>query len=191
MILVFVVHLHPTFEKLEIMNKIDGYLKQFVVQFSGLKNGLHTYEFEIGDLFFERFKIEDVTGGEIHLNFSLTKKDTSMVLEFDFSGILHGVCDRCLDPLDFIVANDYELQVKFGEETNTENDELLILGYDAYKIDIAPMVYEFISLSVPLRKVHDEENCNPEVMKQLNNGSFEEYTENETPSIWENLKKLK
>lgn len=176
---------------IEGMTKLEGYLKQFVIQFSGLKPGLHEYEFDIVDMFFERFNIEDVTGGNLHVNFLLSKRENMMDFTFKFDGKLHSSCDRCLESMDIPVQTEKELIVKFSDATDESNDELVVLGFDAYQIDIAPYLYEFIALELPLRKVHDENDCNPEVIDRLHPENNESAEEDETPSVWDKLKKLK
>jgi uncharacterized metal-binding protein YceD (DUF177 family) len=171
------------------MNRIDEYLKQFDIQFSGLKIGHHVYSFEIGPLFFERFKIEDIDGGNISVVFTLEKRENMMDLGFQLSGVLQTFCDRCLEPLEIPIETQNELIVKFGQEHNEEDDELLILAPEEYKLDIAPIIYEFLSLQVPLRKVHPEDACNPEILAKLKHQNEEEKNE-ETPSIWDKLKNL-
>jgi len=173
------------------MNKLEGYLKQFVIQFSGLKNGFHEYQVEVVDLFFEQFNIEDVTGGNFQVDFSLEKRDTMMELNFKFNGTLKTSCDRCLDSMTLPMKGERELLVKFGDVTSTENDELLVLGYEAYQIDVAPYIYEFISLNFPLRKVHEENECNQEVIDRLYPEVENEQEDNETSNMWDKLKELK
>tara|TARA_R110002050_G_scaffold244268_1_gene380904 strand:+ start:62023 stop:62544 length:522 start_codon:yes stop_codon:yes gene_type:complete len=173
------------------MTKLEEYLKQFVVQFSGLKLGVHKYEFEVVDLFFEQFNIEDVTGGQFHIDLSLEKRDNMMELIFKFNGSLSTSCDRCLDPLQIHLEGERELLVKFGETTSTENDELLVLGYEAYQLDVAPYIYEFIALNFPLRKVHNEDECNQEVINRLYPDVEEQQEDNETSNMWDKLKELK
>ena len=173
------------------MNKLEGYLKQFVIQFSGLKTGLHEYKFELVDLFFEQYNIEDVTGGNVHVDFSLLKRETMMELNFKFNGTLITSCDRCLDSMNLPIEGERELLVKFGETTSDEDDELLVLGYEAYQIDIAPYIYEFITLEFPLRKVHDETECNQDVIDRLSPEVNEQQEENESSNMWDKLKELK
>ena len=182
----------PTFEGFENMKKVDGYLKQFVIQFSGLKLGLHEFEFELGNLFFERFDIEDITTGNLKVNFSLEKKENSMLFEFSYTGTVSTFCDRCLESLDIPIDGNNELHIKFADETSYENDELIVLGSEEYKIDIAPILYEFISLEIPLRKVHDEKDCNQDVINRLDATDNEApINEEDVPSVWDTLKKLK
>jgi uncharacterized metal-binding protein YceD (DUF177 family) len=175
----------------EGMTKLEDYLKQFVIQFSGLELGLHEYEFHIVDMFFERFQIEDVLGGDILVNFSLTKRENMMEFIFKFNGKLKSSCDRCLDDLDILIQMERELIVKFSDATDETNDELLVVGYEQYQIDIAPFLYEFITLDVPLRKVHQENDCNPEVIERLHPEINKSVEEDEVPSVWDKLKKLK
>lgn len=174
------------------MKKVDEYLKQFDIQFSGLKLGLHEYEFELGEMFFERFKIEDVKDGKIHASFSLLKRDNGLELGFEFNGALISSCDRCLESLEIPISGSNEILVKFGDKHDEENDELFVLAPEEFKIDIAPLLYEFISLQVPLRKVHEEDKCDSEIIARLYNSSSEdEEEENDTPSVWDKLKNLK
>jgi uncharacterized metal-binding protein YceD (DUF177 family) len=47
-----------------------------------------------------------------------------------------------------------KLIVRFGEDYNNDNEELLILPHGEFEVDIAQYIYEMIVLSVPLRRVH-------------------------------------
>jgi uncharacterized metal-binding protein YceD (DUF177 family) len=50
------------------------------------------------------------------------------------------------------VKGKMKLIVRFGEEFNNDNEELLILPHGEFEIDIAQYIYEMIVLSVPLRR---------------------------------------
>lgn len=173
------------------MTKLEGYLKQFVIQFSGLKLGLHEFEFEIVDLFFEQFTIEDVKGGDIHVKFLMEKRENMMELNFELTGTIKTTCDRCLDPLEIDIVTDNQIMVKFSDTSSEENDELVVLGPEAYQLDIAPFIYEFITVQFPLRKVHDEEDCNQDVIDMLYTEDEQTEEENESSNMWDALKKLK
>lgn len=176
---------------IEYMTKLEGYLKQFVLQFSGLKLGFHEYEFEIVDLFFEQYAIEDVDGGNIHVNFTLEKRENMMELSIKMAGTLKTICDRCLDPMVLATDTEDQVMIKFGSETNSDNEELLVLGPEAYQIDIAPFLYEFITVQFPLRKVHDEDDCDPAVIEKLQEALDTPEEDDDTPNMWDELKKLK
>ncbi|MFT4753289.1 MAG: hypothetical protein ACI85Q_000830 [Salibacteraceae bacterium] len=173
------------------MTKLEIYLKQFVIQFSSLKVGLHEFEFEIVDLFFEQFSIEDVEGGDVHVGFSLLKKENMMELNFELTGTLKTTCDRCLDPLEIDIVTDNQVMVKFSEAESEANDELIVLGQAAYQLDIAPLIYEFMTVQFPLRKVHEEKECNQDVIDMLHTEVEEKEEDNESSNMWDELKKLK
>lgn len=173
------------------MTKLEIYLKQFVVQFSGLKIGIHEFEFEIVDLFFEQYQIEDVSGGDMHVGFSLDKRENMMELTFELTGTIKTTCDRCLDPLEIDIVTDNQVMVKFGDVSSEANDELLVLGPEAYQIDIAPFIYEFITVQFPLRKVHEEKDCNQDVIDMLYTEDDIAEDESESSNMWDELKKLK
>ena len=173
------------------MTKLERYLKQFVIQFSGLKTGIHEFEFEIVDLFFDQFSIEDVNGGDIHVGFSLNKKENMMELNFELTGTINTTCDRCLDPLEIDIVTDNQVMVKFSDAASEANDELIVLGQEAYQLDIAPLIYEFITVQFPLRKVHEEKDCNQDVIDMLHTEVEDTEENNDTSNMWDELKKLK
>src|SRR5690606_6420617 len=55
---------------------------------------------------------------------------------------------------DLPIQGELKLLVKFGEEFNNENEELLILPHGEYQFNIAQYIYEMIVLSVPQKRVH-------------------------------------
>ncbi|MBZ0242329.1 MAG: DUF177 domain-containing protein, partial [Bacteroidales bacterium] len=73
-----------------------------------------------------------------------------------------------------------------------ESEEVIVIPADQHQYDSSHLLYEYIMLLLPLRKVHpDDENgnnlCNPEVIEKLN---WHQAT-TVIDSRWEVLKKLK
>lgn len=184
--------MQPTFKEVKGMKKTEEFLKEFDIQFSGLKIGVHEYQFKLDKKFFTYFEIDDVTDGDITVDFTLTKRETMLELSFDIMGTVTTTCDRCMDELRVIISDEKEIMVKFSDAESEGNDELIILKHEDYKIDVAPLIYEFIVINMPLRKVHDESDCNPEVIAKLQSTDQEESEDEETGSgMWDQLKKLK
>jgi uncharacterized metal-binding protein YceD (DUF177 family) len=46
------------------------------------------------------------------------------------------------------------LVIKFGQEYNDDNDEMIIIPHEYYELDVSQFIYELIILSVPTKKVH-------------------------------------
>ena len=84
---------------------------------------------------------------------------------------------------------------KFSEEEIDEDEEIITLGKSDHEINIAPLIYEYINVSVPfIATCGDEGNteyCDKEMLDSLNKLSVNnEQTETVDPR-WEALKKIK
>ena len=128
--------------------------KEFIIPFSGLKQGKHEFEYTIDNTFFESFEYNEFNGADIKLKVTLNKMSTMMELEMKARGTVNVNCDLTSEAYDQKIKADLELVVKFGDEYNNDNDEILIIPHSEYQINIAQYVYEMLVLSVPLKKVH-------------------------------------
>ncbi len=173
------------------MKRGEAYLKEFVIPFSGLKTGAHKFTLNVKDVFFETFVIDGCHGGEVNVHLNLIKHPSWIELEFDFDGELLTTCDRCLEEMKIGIANERRVVVKFGSgEKEPYSEEILWLDDNEHQMDMAPLVYEFIHLEVPMRHVHEESECSHDMIDKLK--SFETHESNEiTDPRWDALKKLK
>lgn len=149
------------------MKRKETYVKQFEIVFSSLKLGKHTFEYAIKGEFFEYFEIVGVDSGELHVELEFDKMENLITLHFNIHGVLDSACGRCMDMIRFPIAISEKLYVKFSEE-KLDNEELLILSPNEYKLNISDLIYEFIQVNLPISIVHeDESECNPEMLKYL------------------------
>lgn len=168
------------------------YLKDFKIPYKGLSIGVHKYRWEIEKKFFEAIENPEFEDGNLTVNMDMEKQERMMILTFSIRGSVVVICDRCLEHLDIPVAVDEYIYVKFGTESNEEEDNVIIVPDSEYQIDISQLINEFITLSMPLKKAHAEDEngvvgCNEEVIKKL-----EELSENKTMDPrWEKLKNIK
>lgn len=170
-------------------------MKDYLIPFVGLKQGLYQYEFEIGNKFFESFEHSPVKSGNVKVDLDLQKQDVLMILNFSLHGSVNVPCDRCLEDFAQPIEGENRIIVKFGNETYEESDEIVVLSRDEYEIDVSQYIYEFINLAIPLKKVHpDDENgkssCNPEILKKLEEYSATEHQKQGTDPRWSALKNL-
>ena len=61
-------------------------LGEYVIPFVGLKTGVHTYEFEIGDAFFEGFEYSIIQKAKVHVKLELEKKETMLIGNYFLNG---------------------------------------------------------------------------------------------------------
>lgn len=164
--------------------------KEFVVKFSGLSLGKHDFEFEVNDSFFEHFNEPDFEKSSIGVSLQLEKKSTMLELDLEFHGTINVPCDRCTDMFDLDVKGGQHLIVKFGTEQFDQTDDIIILEPEAYEFNVAPQVFELITLNLPLKKVHPEGECNREMLESIEKYAVHEDEEAVDPR-WDALKGLK
>jgi uncharacterized protein len=169
-----------------------NYLDRFVIPFKGLGTGSHLFEYEIDNRFFECFEYSEIKEGSVNLVLNLEKDDRMMTLTLTFKGFLRSMCDRCLEPVDFTVDAVENLYVKFGDEEKEEDDNVLVIPETEYKLELGHQIYEILSLLLPYKKVHpDDENgnstCNPEMLGIISKHEAHQVDD----SAWVALKKLK
>lgn len=171
-------------------------LKEFTIPFVGLKLGKHQFEYEINKEFFEYFEYDEFNGANIKVDLLLEKKTTMMELVFKASGTVNLNCDLTNEPFDQPIESELFLVVKFGEEYNDDNEELLILPYGEYEINVQQYIYELIVLAVPSKRVHPgvaDGTLRSEVLDKLEELSPKEREEKKDEDIdprWNKLKNL-
>ncbi|MDR0229719.1 MAG: DUF177 domain-containing protein [Flavobacteriaceae bacterium] len=128
--------------------------KDFLIQFTGLKNGEHTFDFQVDDSFFEAYNYSDFNHINAEITVLLNKKINLLELKLVSKGIANVPCDVTNQDFDMPIEAEIELIVKFGEEFNDDHDEILIIPFTEHQINIAQYIYEMIVLSIPPKRVH-------------------------------------
>lgn len=162
-------------------------LREYLIPFLGLKQGLHEYRFQLTKTFFDAFEYSEISQSEIDVEVFLEKQSTLMVLDFHLKGNVELLCDRCGDAYFQPISSREKLIVKFGDETGSTDDEILVLGPAENTVDVSQYLYEYAHLALPARHVHPtEEECNQEVLL-----AFKKYSvENDNRDEWAALKNL-
>jgi len=169
-------------------------MSNYEIAFKGLKEGHHTFEYEIDDKFFEKFENSQVVKGKLKAEVKLTKQSTLMILEMAVKGKVELQCDNCLENYFQNIKNSHKVYVKFGAQ-NEEYDDIIVLSADEYQINVSYYLYELVILSLPLRHVHPKNGCDPEMVEKLKEYLVEEVVDDEEsePQVderWSELKKL-
>jgi len=183
---------------LQAQNRCDMKpLKEFTIQFVGLKVAKHHFDYQIDKKFFEYFEFEDFNDSNIKAEVVLEKKQTLLEFDFKISGNVNVNCDLSNEPFNQDIIGEYELVVKFGQEFNDDNEDILILPHGEYEINIAQYIYELIVLSIPTKLIHpgvEDGTLQSDILsklEELSPKSFEEKENNEDiDPRWNKLKKL-
>jgi uncharacterized metal-binding protein YceD (DUF177 family) len=85
-----------------------------------------------------------------------------------------------------VLNNSFVMQIKFGDEYNDENEELLILPHGNYQFNAAQMIYELVVLSIPSKLLGPNAGNGLEDLIE----EEEDETEEKTDPRWDQLKNL-
>lgn len=170
-----------------------GKNRNFIIPFVGLSAGKHLYSYKIEDSFFEQIDHSEIKKATLLLELTLNKQSEMLVLDFAISGTVNVSCDRCNEPFDLEVSGNNQLVVKTGGAVSSDEDVLCIAGTES-EIDISGYAYEYIVLSLPIKRVHPdnekgESTCDKEAMKVYNKYVQQEKEKTADPR-WEKLKGL-
>lgn len=176
--------------------------RYYSVSFAGLSLGVHDFEFQIAQSFFDLFEFEqDFAKPELKLRLKIDKKNNFLELFFDLSGTIEVNCDLTNEPYREEIQGNSEVIVKFGEELDDSDDEVWVIPRGEHQINIAQMVYEMTLLALPNKRIHPDVQSgksHSEMLELLEKYGLQEEEEEETDSNeeetdprWEALKKLK
>ena len=166
-------------------------LKQFNIPFVGLKEGKHLFQYKVDNTFFELYNYNEFEKSSINVTLEFVKKSTLFELEFTASGTVNVPCDVTNEYFDLEITATLPLVVKFGQEYNDENEEILILPHEVYQFSVAQFIYEMIVLGIPNKRVHPkvlDGTMETEALEQLE--IKEEKTVETTDPRWDKLKNL-
>lgn len=172
-------------------------LKEYDISFVGLKQGKHLFEYEIDKAFFDLFDYQEFNDVHQKVAIVFDKKSNLLELSFKNEGTINVNCDITNEPFDLPVQGKLHLVVKFGEEFNDEDEELLVIPNGEHQINVAQYIYEMIVLSVPSKRIHpgvEEGIFHPEILEKLDELAPREHevieNEAEIDPRWNGLKKL-
>lgn len=179
--------------------------RQFNLDIYKLSFKKHIYEFDIDDQFFTLFEESFINKGKLRATIEMEKSETMIMADFKIDGYIELTCDRSLDEFSHRVDIEENIIFKYGEEYQEISEEIVIIPKDTQKLDISQYIYEFIGLSIPMKKLHprfceeamnEDEEDDTETQLIFTTGPIEAEEEEEKfekpqADIWEKLKSLK
>ena len=164
-----------------------------LVKFSGLKEGIHNFNFDIGKKFFESFEYDDFIDVDIVTKLKLEKKKNMLNLDFLFSGKVKVPCDLTMEPFYINIKTDYSVIVKFAENKDLADDKIIFLSTGASNIDVSNIIFETIVLETPQKRVHpgiEDGSLKSEMLEKLEDLKPKEIFLNKRDPRWDKLKEL-
>ncbi len=129
-------------------------LKGLEIDIFNLQDKTYNYVFEVDDKFFLEFDGSLINKGNAAINITLKKSITFIELKLTIEGTIALTCDRSLEQFDYPILIENDLIFKFGDE-HKELDEFMVqIPLGTEKIHLGQYIYEFISLAIPMKKLH-------------------------------------
>lgn len=170
----------------------------FNIDIYKLQNGAHEYDFEIPGSFFDSIDQDIVKKGSGNVHVVLNKSETLISLDFDIDVKVELTCDRSLELFDHPIKVNKTLILKFGDEEEELDEDLMVIQRNTQRINLAQHIYEYIGLEIPMKKLHPKFNkeAGPELDEIIytSNEGPENDTDNNDQAIdprWAKLKNLK
>ncbi|WP_461142341.1 YceD family protein [Spirosoma pomorum] len=137
-------------------------LRPYDINIVGLDNKRYEYDFTSGDTFFAALDQDLIGKGHVHTHLTLEKSETMIRLIFQINGTVEQTCDRSLDEYDEPVDTEQTMILKFGDHNEELSDEIELIERSTATINVARYIFEFISLALPMKRLHprfrDEED---------------------------------
>lgn len=166
------------------------------INISGLSDGVHYLSLfeKIPDDFVVPYIIQD----EIKIEVKINKNCHSVLLNIAVEGKMNLECDRCLEFFPYLFNTDFDLLYEYNYTGKEIRDIKKIEEFNSFNIkpdtkylDISEPLRDYILLSIPMRKVPDENDdicsyCKKNVLEILS----AKKDKNVNP-VWDKLKNLK
>lgn len=181
-------------------------LSKYNIDIYGLEDKQYDYDMESGDAFFEEMEQDLIEHGHFKTHVVLNKSATMIQLRFQTKGSVTLTCDRSLETFEEPIDSDERIILKFGDHNEELTEEIEIISRNTNRINVARYVFDFIALSLPVKKLHpslrtEEDDFNLEddeeegTLVYTSGGEAEEgeegQDEEEIDPRWEALKNLK
>ena len=165
---------------------------RFEIDVFKLREGQHTYDFEVEQEFFDLFENSPVAGGNGVVQATLDKQERMILVTMEIRVAVPLECDKTLKPFDHPIEEVREVMYKYGETEEELDDDLFMITKNTQRIDLTQLLYEYICMAVPMRKIHPDHQDESEEDEVVYSSS----EQNDTPDDdaidprWSKLKDL-
>ena len=147
-----------------------GMDNKFIIPLNGLTAGENTFFWQAGKEFFNSFENTEILDAHLDAEVKVEKSGRYIGVDCEVTGDVVVECDRCLDELELPVDVEILLSVKYGTEESSEEPqpgerEVIFVPETDAELDLSQIIYDYVCLSLPMQRTHEDGECNPETMK--------------------------
>lgn len=146
--------------------------ENFIIPLDGLAAGRKEFFWQAGKEFFESFDNSEILDAELDVTVYAEKSGRYVGIDCSVEGHVVVECDRCLDDLEMPVDVEILLSVKFAAEESSDEHlegrrEVIFVPEDNADLDLSQIIYDYVCLSLPMQRCHEEGECNPIAVSHL------------------------
>ena len=130
----------------------------YLIDLSRLPIGTHQFDLQLDNDFFSSVEKTEILSGNVAATVTLNLREDDYSLTIALKGSVFVTCDRCLDPVSVDIQDEQEIWSDDEEEIT--NDQSPITNH---QLDLSWLVYELVSINIPLVHCHPTGGCNPQM----------------------------
>lgn len=168
--------------------------KELVLGLPGLPEGITDVNTRVTTDFFKQFEQSPIGEASYDVHVRFDKKPGLYILDVHAQGWHEAKCDRCLEHIHLPGEASYQYFFnKEKAETGNDDEDVFTLDENATELDLRPLVYESIVLSLPMVNRYDcasdeDAPCDMKVLEILQKG--ESGGSDTTNPMWDVLKNI-
>jgi len=166
-------------------------LSQYKIDIYGLSNATHHLQFQFDDAFFSLFEKSLIKKGKGICEVEVVKSSSMIELNLTIKGAIALICDRSLEVYDHKIETRHSLIYKYGDEEKELSENVFVIPKHTQELYIGSFLYEFISLEIPMKKLHPRFQNENDSDELIYSSTVENPEETTIDPRWEILKKLK
>lgn len=149
----------------------------YEVNLATLPIGENGYDFSVDTEFFKIRENPEVTDSDVQVHVDIVHKNDAYYCTLKARGMMQIPCDRCLEPMNHPIDEEYPLTIKYGSEYDDSDDGIIVLPESQAVFDFAPVISDMLLLTIPMRHVHAPGECDPSMERILTDHSTPEENE--------------
>lgn len=152
--------------------------QDYLIPLNGLASGRKEFLWKAGKTFFEDFGNEEMLDAALEIAAEAEKSGKEVHVDCRISGTVTVLCDRCMDDLVLPVETEAKISVRYGVSPADSQDtdeadgerEVVWIGATETDLDMRQLIYDYVCLSLPMQRFHEEGECNPAAVEVLAHG---------------------
>ncbi len=159
----------------------------YILPFRSLSEGTHKFDYELDSDFICSFETLSEYAGNLVAKVVLLKQDSKQKISINLEGTLETACDRCLESMEMPFEMEGAYYLREAEENEEEKEDVVFVKPENQNLELSTLFYELIMLGLPQQKMHEEGECDADMLEKL---ELLKVKEDKIDPRWAELEKL-